>query len=67
MIEMIIVACIHDFAEFVSLLSETQMRTWQEQFTETAVTLLLIWIRAVWDSEEAVVLVLALYVSETFN
>ena len=41
MIETIIATCIQNFAKSMSLLSETQMRVWWEQFTKTAVTLLL--------------------------
>ena len=67
MVKAVIAARIQDFAEPMGLLLESQMGARRGWFTETAVALLLVWVRAAWDSGGAVALVLALDVSGAFD
>lgn len=66
-IEAVIAACIHNFAECMGLLPEAQMGARQGCSTETAITSLLAQIQASWDSGGAVASVLSLDVSGDFD
>ena len=67
MIEAVIAARIHDFAESMGLLPDAQMGARHGRSTETAIVSLLARVRAAWVSGGAVVPVLALDVSGAFD